>query len=188
MPAGMSAGQPSYPRGPTSVLRHYRAANIVERLGHRALTGRGLGITVHQHYGYRIHYELRGEFGSHTFERRYPSYLACNRVCVAMVRGYPEGLCNCVLVRECLSVYGSLEYAGRYGQFCVGAIANSVMATFSVWSPLPVLWLDEMRLGPWPALDEVDGLPRRDGDSPWCRCVVTSEGTFSSFYEGINSI
>ena len=37
------------------------------RLG--ALTGRGLGVTVHQHYGYRIHFELRGEFGSPSFER-----------------------------------------------------------------------------------------------------------------------
>ena len=91
MPAGMIAGQPSYPGGPTSVFRHYRAANIVQRLGYRALTGRGLGLTVHQHYGYRIHYELRREFGSRTFERRYPSYSACNRVCVVMVRGYLEG-------------------------------------------------------------------------------------------------
>ena len=189
MPAKMSADQTSYSRGPTSVLRHYRALNIVQRLSHQALTGRGLGITVHQHYGYRIHYELRGEFGSLTFEWRYPSYTACNRVCVAMVRGYPEGLSNCVLMCECLSVYGSLEYAGRYWQFCVGATVNSVLATFSVWSPRPVLWLDEMRLGPWPALDEDDGLSRREEDSPSCRCTVISpEGTFSSFYEGINSL
>ena len=106
-----------------------------------------------------------------------------------MFRGYPKRLCNCVLMRECLSVYGSREYDGRYGQFCVGATVNSVLATFSVWWPRPVLSLDEMRLGSWLALDEDDGLPRRNGDSPWCRCVVTSsERTFSLFCEGINSI
>ena len=102
MPVGMSAGQPSYPRGPTSVLRHYRAANIVQRLGHRALTGRGLGITVHQHYGYRMHYELGGAFGSRPFERRFPTYETCSQHCVDIVRSFPEVLCNCVLMREYL--------------------------------------------------------------------------------------
>ena len=118
MPAKMSAGQTSYHRGPTSILRRYRALNIVQHLGHRALTGRGLGIIVYQHYGYRIHYELRGEFSSRTFERRYHIYRSCSQVCIDMVRGYPQGLCNCMLMRECLAVYGTLEYACRYAHLC----------------------------------------------------------------------
>ena len=96
----MSVGQPSYPCGQTSILRHYRAANIVQRLGHRALTGRGLGITVHQHYGYRMHYEIGGAFGSHASETRFPTYETCSQHCVDIVRGFPEGLCNCVFMRE----------------------------------------------------------------------------------------
>ena len=185
MPAKMSACQ-TYHRGPTSILRRYRALNIVQHLGHRALTGRGLGIIVYQHYGYRIHYELRGEFSSRTFERRYPIYRSCSQVCIDMVRGYPEGLCNCMLMRECLAVYGTLEYAGRYAHLCVGAIRNSVLAPLSAWSPRPTLWQDEMRLGPWPAGDD-DGLPRRDEDSPWCMCTVTtSEGALTYFYNGID--
>ena len=71
-----------------------------------------------------------------------------------------------MLMRESLAVYGSIEYAGLFAPLCVGAVVNSVLATFSVWSPRPNLWLDEMRLGPWPAPDEDDGLPRRDEDSP----------------------
>ena len=100
-------------RGSTGLLPHYRASyNIVQRFGHRALTGRDLGIIVHQHYGYRIHYELRGEFGSRSFERRYPGYQPCQQACADMVRGSPGGLCECMLMRECLGVYGSQEYVG----------------------------------------------------------------------------
>ena len=170
MPELLSVCQTSYRRGPTAVLRHVASMNFVQRLGHRALTGRGLGVIVHQHYGYRIHYELRGEFGSRSFERGYPDYQSCQRACVNMVLGYSEGLCECMLMRENLQVYGSFAYAGRYEPLCVGAVLNN-----SVWSPRHVLWLDEMWLGSWPAGNEqVDDLPRRDEDSKWCRCVVTS--------------
>ena len=94
MPTMSSAGQTPYRRGSTAVLPHYRALNIAQRLGHRALTGRGLGVIVHQHYGYRVHYELKGVFGSRSFERRYPGYQSCQRACVDMVRGSPVGLCE----------------------------------------------------------------------------------------------
>ena len=69
---------------------------------------------------------------------------------------------------------------------CVGAVLCNTLATFSVWSPRHVLWLDEMRLGPRPPGNEqVDGLPRQDEHSQWCRCVVTySEGTRFYFCEG----
>ena len=106
-----------------------------------------------------------------------------------MVRGYPECLCSCRLMRECLDVYGTLELAGRYANLCVGAMVNCAFACLSVWSPRPTLWEDEMRLGPWPAEDEDDGLPRRDEDSPWCECTVTSsEGALTYFYAVINSL
>ena len=48
-----------------------------------------------------------------------------------------------------------------------------------------------MRLGPWPATDEDDGLPRRDEDRAWCRCVVTSsEGLLAPSFQKalINSL
>ena len=84
-----------------------RSMNIVQRLGHRALTGRGLGIIMHQHYGYRVHFELRCEFGSRSFERRFRGYQSCNRFCISVIRGYTEGLCECMLVREGISFYAS---------------------------------------------------------------------------------
>ena len=138
-----------------------------------------------------MYYELGGAFGSHAFERCFPTYETCCQHCVDIVRGFPEGLCNCVLMREYLDVYGSAEYARRYDHLCVGAILNITLAWHTVWSPRATLWLDEMRLGPWPADDDDDGLPRRDGDSAWCRCVVTSsEGVLhpSFLREIINSL
>ncbi len=150
MPTMSSAGRTSYRCGSTAVLPHYRALNIVQRLGHRALTGRGLGVIVHQHYGYRVHYELRAEFGSRSFERRYPGYQPCKQACVDMVRGSPLDLCECMLMRESLAVYGSRGYVGRYKPLCVMALSLTTLATNSVWSPRAVLWLHEMRLGPWP--------------------------------------
>ena len=92
--------------------------------------------------------------------------MSCSQVCIDMVRGYPEGLSSCMLMREYLDVYGTLEYADRYAHLCVGAMVNCAFACLSVWSPRPTLWGDEMRLGPWPAEDKDDGLPRRDEDSP----------------------
>ena len=74
--------------------------NIVQRLGHRALTGRGLCVTVHEPYGYRFHFELRGEFGTRSFARWFRCNRSCDRFCIDVLRGYPEELCVCMLVRE----------------------------------------------------------------------------------------
>ena len=113
MPELMSAGQPTFWRGKTSVLPGGRSMNIVQHLGQRALTGRGLCVTIHQHYGYRVHFELRGEFGSRIFERRFCCNRTCDRFCISIIRGYPEGLCVCMLVWEGFSpVYSGITLAG----------------------------------------------------------------------------
>ena len=96
MPELLKAGQPSFWHGPTSVLAGGKSMNTVQGLGHQELTGRGLGITMHQHYGYRVHFELGGEFGSRSFERRFSGYQSCKHFCISVIRGYPEGLCECM--------------------------------------------------------------------------------------------
>ena len=118
MPSLLSAGQPSFWRGPISFLPGRTSLNIVQRLAHRALTGRGLGIAVQQHYGYRVHFELRGEFGSRSFERLFRCNQSCDRFCISVIRGYPEGLCVCMLVLEWFSVCASWPYAGQYEPLC----------------------------------------------------------------------
>ena len=43
--------------------------SIVDRLAARSLTGRGLQILVHQHYGYRLHLEWSDASGSRDSSR-----------------------------------------------------------------------------------------------------------------------
>ena len=166
MPELLSGGQTSYRLGPTGVLPRATSLNIVQRLGHRALTGRGLGVVAQQHYGYRVYFEIKGEFGSRNFETRFPSYRSCHRFCICVVRGSPVGLCECMVMREGLKVRCRLLYIGRYEPLCAEALLNKT------------LW-EEMRWKPWPET-EVKDLPRRGRDSgdkgPWCNCTVTSSG------------
>ena len=119
--------------------------NIVQRLGHRALTGHGLGVTLHQHYGYRIHFELRGEFGSRSFERWFRCNRSCDRFCIDIIRGYPEGLCVCMLVREGFSPRTSWHYAGRYDSLCAAGAFGYIPAEpgLKVWTPRQVKAIDE---------------------------------------------
>ena len=78
--------------------------SVVQRLGHRALTEWALGITAHQHFGFRMHFEWNGAFGNRCFERQFRSYNSLAYFCATLVSGAPEGLCSCTLVREV--VYG----------------------------------------------------------------------------------
>ena len=177
MPELLSAGQPSFWRGPTSVLPGGRSMNIVQRLGHRALTGRGLGVTIHQHYGYRIHFELRGEFGSRSFERRFCCNRTCERFCISIIRGYPEGLCVCMLVREGFSPRTSWHYAGRYEPLCAAGAFRYTPTEPGVksWTPRQIKAIDEAvwRLCLRDEEGEEGDLPQTDV-SRWCGCTITS--------------
>ena len=64
------------------------------------LTGRSLGFMAHQHFGYRMHFDLEGAFGTRCLERRFPSYDSLSHFCVTWINGTPEGLCTCTIVRE----------------------------------------------------------------------------------------
>jgi hypothetical protein len=79
---------------------------IVQRLEHRALTGRVLGYPVHQHFGFRMHYDWNGAFGNRCFERRFRSYDSLAYFCTTLVNGTPEDLCCCTLVREVYGYHG----------------------------------------------------------------------------------
>ena len=45
------------------VMPNAYSPSIVQRREHRTLTGRVLGITVHQHFGFRKQYEWNGAIG-----------------------------------------------------------------------------------------------------------------------------
>ena len=68
------------------------ASSIIRRLQHRAVTGRAFGITVHQHFGYRVHYTWDSAFGTRFFERRFLSYGTLPHFCITLKNGVPAGL------------------------------------------------------------------------------------------------
>ena len=79
-----SLGQ-AVPRSRTPLALHdARSPSIAQRLSHRVVTGRALGITVHQHYGYRLHYTWDGAFGNRCFKRRFPSYGTLCHFCITL--------------------------------------------------------------------------------------------------------
>ena len=126
-------GQPSFWRGPTTVLPHVRSLSIVQRLDHRELTGRGLGVLVHLHSGFRIHLELKGVFGSRSFERRLPDYITMARFCSSLLADIAEGLFACIVME-------GWDNAGRYWSevpgsgFCLQDL-RSIPRTMAVGRP-----------------------------------------------------
>ena len=100
MSPGKSYGQGALRSRTASLVPIANSASIVQRLDHRALTGRALGITAHQHYGFRMHFEWNGAFGNRRFERRFSSYDSIAYFSTTLVNKAPEGLCSCILARE----------------------------------------------------------------------------------------
>ena len=100
-----SCGQTALRSRASSVMPNAQSPSIVQCPIHRAITGRALGITVHQHHGYRVHYGWNGAFGNRCFERRFPSYNSLSHVCVTMINGAPVGLCCCIMILEGIHGY-----------------------------------------------------------------------------------
>jgi hypothetical protein len=95
-------------RSRTTARRMDAASSIVHQmLTQREHSGRNLGVLVHQHFGYRVHYTWEGTFGSRSFERRFESYDSVSDFCSTVETGTPEGLCSCVIARG--GSLGSLE-------------------------------------------------------------------------------
>jgi hypothetical protein len=74
--------------------------SIVDKLTARSVTGQGLQILVHQHYGYRLHLEWRGSSSSRVssrfMERRFLMTCEAKTFCTELCSYGLEGLCACV--------------------------------------------------------------------------------------------
>jgi len=78
-------------------LRRQVGSSIVQRLATRSVSGRGLGVRVHQHFGFRLHLEWQAEGGRrHCCERFFTYFEDVDSVCQELTRGNAEGLCTCV--------------------------------------------------------------------------------------------
>jgi hypothetical protein len=87
---------------PHSFLCRRVSANrlsIMDRLTARSVTGQGLQILVHQHYGYRLLLEWRGScsrVSSRFMERRFLMACEAERFYTELCSYGLEGLCTCV--------------------------------------------------------------------------------------------
>jgi len=83
-----------------SRTRSARRLSIVDRLAARSLTGRGLDIHVHQHFGYRLHLEWSGDPNNHRshrfMERRFHRWDQTKSFASQLCSRGIEGLCTCV--------------------------------------------------------------------------------------------
>jgi hypothetical protein len=68
--------------------------SIVDRLAARSVNGQSLDIHVHQHIGYRVHFEWDG--CSKAMERRFYMYSDAETFCIEPCRFGLEGVCSCI--------------------------------------------------------------------------------------------
>ena len=83
---------------PCHALSTHRLS-IVGRLASRSLTGRGLQILVHQHFGYRLHLEWSGNTNNENsvrfIERRFQMWDEAESFTTQLSSLGFEGLCTC---------------------------------------------------------------------------------------------
>jgi hypothetical protein len=96
------------------IIIHYRVAvsanrlSIVDRLTARSVTGQGVQILVHQHYGYRLHLAWKGSrsrVSSRFVERRFLTAYDPETFCTELCRYGLEGLCVCVYKEYYMSIH-----------------------------------------------------------------------------------
>jgi hypothetical protein len=83
----------------TTARRMFTAVSIVQ-LTQREHSGNILAVSVHQHFGYGMHYMWNGSFGSRNFERRLCSYNSVQELCKDIFTPTLEGSCVCISVRD----------------------------------------------------------------------------------------
>ena len=95
----MNTQDKSFEQGNLRSHLHLRPAgsSVVQRFATRSITGRGLGLNVHQHVGFRLHLEWQEENNTRRyFERLFETFKGVDQFCDDMLDGGLEGLCDCV--------------------------------------------------------------------------------------------
>jgi hypothetical protein len=73
---------------------------IVDRLASRSVTGQSLDIRIHQHTGYRVHFEWNGGNDNkdkyRAMERRFFMYSDAQTFCIELCKLGFEGLYSCI--------------------------------------------------------------------------------------------
>jgi hypothetical protein len=87
-------------RSRAATRRMSSATSVVQRLFSLEHSGRTLDVSIHQHYGYRMHCEWTGALGTCTLERRFSSYETVLAFCTSIASSTLEGVCTCVTSRD----------------------------------------------------------------------------------------
>jgi hypothetical protein len=78
------------------------AVSFVQRLALREVSGQSLSLSVHQHFGFRMHCEWDGTFGNRSFERRFRECTKVLAFCASINTSNLEVVCTCITRRDTL--------------------------------------------------------------------------------------
>jgi hypothetical protein len=87
-------------RSRASSRRMSSAGSVVQRLALREVSGQSLNLSVHQHFGFRLHCEWTGAFGNRSFERRFRTYEAVLEFCTRINTRTLEVVCTCITLQD----------------------------------------------------------------------------------------
>jgi hypothetical protein len=78
------------------------AVSFVQRLTLREVSGQSMRLSVHLHFGFRMHCEWNGTFGTRSFERRFRECEAVLTFCTTINTHTLEGVASCITRRDTL--------------------------------------------------------------------------------------
>jgi hypothetical protein len=87
-------------RSRASSRRMFSAVSFVQRLALREVSGQSLHLSVHQHFGFRMHSEWSGTFGNRSIERLFRTYETVRTFCAFINTLTLEGVCTCITHRD----------------------------------------------------------------------------------------
>jgi hypothetical protein len=125
-----SDGQGFIPSKSPSVSISTGDYNIVTRLVSRSLTGRGLQIQVHQHYGFRLHLVWGSDARERCLERKCVTYEKLQAFCDRLLRSGLEEVCTCT----CTCVGAALSDRYKVIPFRRVHVPNPADDDLDVWS------------------------------------------------------
>jgi hypothetical protein len=83
-------------RSRASLRQMSSAVSFVQRLAVREVSGQSMRLSVHQHFGFRMHCEWNGTFGTRSFERRFKECKGVLAFCTAINTHTLEGVSSCI--------------------------------------------------------------------------------------------
>jgi hypothetical protein len=78
------------------------ASNFVQRQALREVSGQSMHLILHQHFGFRMHCEWNGAFGTRIFESHFKGRRGVSAFCAAINAHTLEGVSSCIMRHDTL--------------------------------------------------------------------------------------